>query len=84
MSKPPEQRKFGLMGCDHCFCLGCIRSWRSQSGADLDTVSGPEPFGTHPRCTGQLSAQKAACVPRCGAACLVSPDQALADDRGMR
>ena len=38
MSKSPEHRKFGLMGCDHCFCLGCIRNWRSQSGADLDTV----------------------------------------------
>ena len=38
MDKAPEQRRFGLMGCDHCFCLGCIRSWRSQSSADLDTV----------------------------------------------
>ena len=38
MEKAPEQRKFGLMGCDHCFCLGCIRSWRSQTSADLDTV----------------------------------------------
>lgn len=36
------ERKFGLMsGCDHPFCISCIRGWRSGShptGMDLDTV----------------------------------------------
>ena len=36
------ERKFGLMsGCDHPFCIGCIRGWRSGShapGMDIDTV----------------------------------------------
>lgn len=36
------ERKFGLMsGCDHPFCVGCIRGWRSGShapGMDIDTV----------------------------------------------
>jgi hypothetical protein len=28
----PQDRKFGLMtGCDHAFCLGCIREWRGQA-----------------------------------------------------
>jgi hypothetical protein len=28
----PQDRKFGLMtGCDHAFCLGCIRAWRGQA-----------------------------------------------------
>jgi len=35
-----SERKFGLLDCDHAFCLGCIRSWRANtdSGADLSTV----------------------------------------------
>jgi len=42
-SKPTvAERKFGLMsGCDHPFCIGCIRGWRSGShapGMDIDTV----------------------------------------------
>ncbi len=40
----PGDRRFGLLpGCDHPFCLGCIRSWRQKtdSAADVDTVSGP-------------------------------------------
>lgn len=36
------ERKFGLMsGCDHPFCVGCIRGWRSGShapGMDIDSV----------------------------------------------
>ncbi|CAK9275586.1 unnamed protein product [Sphagnum jensenii] len=43
LSKPTvAERKFGLMsGCDHPFCVGCIRGWRSGShapGMDIDTV----------------------------------------------
>ncbi|KAI3429637.1 hypothetical protein D9Q98_005723 [Chlorella vulgaris] len=37
----PGERKFGLLtGCDHPFCLSCIRSWRQKTdaGADIDTA----------------------------------------------
>lgn len=37
----PGDRRFGLLtGCDHPFCLRCIRSWRQKmdTGADIDTV----------------------------------------------
>ena len=27
----PAQRQFGLLDCDHAFCLGCIRNWRGTS-----------------------------------------------------
>lgn len=30
----PAARRFGLLACDHCFCLGCIRSWRGSAQAD--------------------------------------------------
>ncbi|EIE26681.1 hypothetical protein COCSUDRAFT_12361, partial [Coccomyxa subellipsoidea C-169] len=35
-----SERKFGLLSCDHAFCLGCIRSWRNnvESGADVSTA----------------------------------------------
>ncbi len=38
-----SERKFGLLSCDHAFCLGCIRSWRNnvESGADVSTVCAP-------------------------------------------
>ena len=35
----PADRKFGLMACDHAFCLACIRSWRATTGVDVDSVS---------------------------------------------
>ena len=41
LDKPTAaERKFGLLSCEHPFCLGCIRGWRShhESGADTDTV----------------------------------------------
>ncbi len=39
MSKAnPSERRFGLMACEHAFCLGCIRAWRSTSTADVDSV----------------------------------------------
>mmetsp|Transcript_30105 Transcript_30105/g.53835 ORF Transcript_30105/g.53835 Transcript_30105/m.53835 type:complete len:240 (-) Transcript_30105:130-849(-) len=40
LSKPSaSERKFGLMNCEHAFCLNCIRGWRSQySGVDVDTA----------------------------------------------
>jgi hypothetical protein len=37
----PADRKFGLLtGCDHPFCLRCIRAWRQNTdgGADLESV----------------------------------------------
>ena len=42
MSKAdPSERRFGLMSCDHPFCLACVRGWRANidSGADIDTVN---------------------------------------------
>ena len=32
----PSDRKFGLMACDHVFCLKCIRTWRSAEGSAFD------------------------------------------------
>lgn len=36
--KEMSQRRFGLMFCDHAFCLGCIRNWRSNAEVDKNTV----------------------------------------------
>ena len=35
---PPADRRFGLLNCEHPFCLSCIRSWRQQytGGADVE------------------------------------------------
>ena len=47
----PGERKFGLLtGCDHPFCLRCIREWRQKTdaGADLDTVGGGRREGVSP------------------------------------
>ena len=35
-----NSRKFGLLSCDHAFCLRCIRNWRSNTsgGADVDSA----------------------------------------------
>jgi len=40
LSKPTvSERKFGLMACEHAFCLGCIRNWRTQYvGVDVETA----------------------------------------------
>lgn len=39
LSKPnPSERRFGLMSCDHPFCLACIRGWRATGTADLETA----------------------------------------------
>lgn len=34
------ERKFGLLSCEHAFCLGCIRGWRQNytGGADVDSA----------------------------------------------
>ncbi|KAH7621682.1 hypothetical protein Ndes2526B_g02493 [Nannochloris sp. 'desiccata'] len=34
----PSERRFGLLNCEHAFCLSCIRSWRQQyaTGADVE------------------------------------------------
>lgn len=38
--QPPSARKFGLLACEHAFCLACIRSWRGtgDSAPTTDTV----------------------------------------------
>ena len=38
LQKPKPHNKFGLLSCEHAFCLGCIRGWRStnQSGASIE------------------------------------------------
>uniref|UniRef100_A0A061S6I4 E3 ubiquitin-protein ligase makorin n=1 Tax=Tetraselmis sp. GSL018 TaxID=582737 RepID=A0A061S6I4_9CHLO len=34
-----SERKFGLMACDHAFCLSCIRDWRTHyTGIDVETA----------------------------------------------
>ncbi|WIA17572.1 hypothetical protein OEZ85_014399 [Tetradesmus obliquus] len=33
-----SSRRFGLMACEHSFCLGCIRSWRSTAEVDKVTA----------------------------------------------
>ncbi|KAG1668994.1 hypothetical protein FOA52_000587 [Chlamydomonas sp. UWO 241] len=39
LSQPtPSDRRFGLLTCNHPFCLKCIRGWRSKGTADLDTA----------------------------------------------
>eukprot|EP00887_Chlorella_sp_A99_P000775 scaffold5.g775.t1 len=50
LAKPaPGERKFGLLSCDHPFCLGCIRAWRQKTdgGADVETA-----LRTCPICRG--------------------------------
>jgi len=34
----PSERRFGLLNCEHAFCLNCIRNWRQQyaTGADVE------------------------------------------------
>ena len=36
----PAERKFGLLACDHAFCLPCIRNWRQHvtGGADVESA----------------------------------------------
>lgn len=40
LSKPnPAARRFGLLACDHAFCLNCIREWRAhgaEGGVDVE------------------------------------------------
>ena len=39
LSNPdPTNRKFGLLACEHPFCLPCIRGWRQTGEADTETV----------------------------------------------
>ena len=37
----PSERKFGLLDCEHAFCLGCIRSWRSNTEGEADVSTVP-------------------------------------------
>ena len=40
LAKPQmSQRRFGLMPCEHPFCLSCIRNWRATGEVDAKTVS---------------------------------------------
>lgn len=37
-----SERRFGLLACEHAFCLTCIRGWRNtdaDTGINVDTVS---------------------------------------------
>ena len=34
----PADRRFGLLQCDHHFCIRCIREWRSAGEADITAV----------------------------------------------
>ena len=38
--KMAAHRKFGLLNCEHCFCLDCVRSWRAMkdSSTEHDSV----------------------------------------------
>ena len=38
--QPSSARTFGLLTCEHAFCLGCIKAWRSKTDGvvDLETV----------------------------------------------
>lgn len=40
LEKVNGDRKFGLLDCEHAFCLSCIRQWRQNiaSGADVESV----------------------------------------------
>jgi hypothetical protein len=39
LAKPQlSQRRFGLMSCEHAFCLGCIRNWRATGEVEVKTV----------------------------------------------
>ena len=40
MQAAPAERRFGLLDCDHAFCLACIRGWRAhtEGGADVASV----------------------------------------------
>jgi len=38
-ARPPTDRRFGLLeGCNHAFCLDCIRNWRSGGSANTEVV----------------------------------------------
>lgn len=39
LEKTGGDRKFGLLSCEHAFCLSCIRSWRSNLGGGADVNS---------------------------------------------
>ncbi|CAG9464997.1 unnamed protein product [Pedinophyceae sp. YPF-701] len=37
VEKPrPSERMFGLLACEHPFCLKCIRAWRAKTDAGID------------------------------------------------
>lgn len=37
--EPPSEQRFGIMSdCTHCFCLSCIRKWRSSKQFDNKTI----------------------------------------------
>ncbi|KAK1930617.1 putative E3 ubiquitin-protein ligase makorin-1 [Phytophthora citrophthora] len=31
-------KHFGLLTCDHCFCLDCLRSWRQSKDMELEVI----------------------------------------------
>lgn len=40
LDKIGGDKKFGLLSCDHSFCLSCIRNWRNNltGGADIESA----------------------------------------------
>lgn len=39
LKEEPSARCFGLLECEHCFCLKCIRNWRGNTFADKDSAT---------------------------------------------
>ncbi|CAN0569740.1 unnamed protein product, partial [Ectocarpus sp. 12 AP-2014] len=33
---PAKGKRFGLLNCDHVYCLECLRTWRKSKGAQKD------------------------------------------------
>ena len=56
--QPPSAHKFGLLACEHAFCLRCIRSWRGtgESDATTETVRFPTGSATPPAFSPALRA----------------------------
>ena len=66
-AQDPHGRKFGLLDCEHAFCLGCIRGWRSNADASAaETVRRGGCLHPHPQprclcgCKGLLQRQAGA------------------------
>ncbi|XP_056280426.1 probable E3 ubiquitin-protein ligase makorin-1 isoform X2 [Pseudoliparis swirei] len=44
----PSERRFGILSnCSHCYCLKCIRKWRTKACRYFDEGRGTCPFGSN-------------------------------------